>query len=471
MLPFLLGTIMAKTISTVSSTSGPFTYANYVIDSFVEGKPIKAAVNKTEKALTINRNNKQNSDLIASLKSSYDRNKRDEILSLLKNKNSILVSTDKVEFKLGDILKPAKETPELGYIGEAIIQAGIFARFCNKDRNISRADIEKRLNDFLKSASNKTKTAMVDKSPNYQQKGSPKVPDDIVECSYELAEKYVSWLMKAEGKYQKHPYTALDPLFRDAVLFANSPTVTSQSKEIFYNGRQDRISIEGTGVSGQNITKADIKVYKYLGFVDKKSAGTKTEINLRISAKIKDITQFGQVSGLTWDKQTILFDQLFGVSIDGIKNKYDSLVKEPSMLIDNSQVRLNAYALTYQEAAKQFNQSSNRIKRIVEGVKHFMTLNEEETGGVRLFVVSIGGAGLSVTDTGRLNEQSIKKYMADNKYTEKDIQAHYRETGAGRELYIKIGKETLVDLKGRWTANRCANYVSGGPLLYKLLKD
>lgn len=461
---------MAAKIKTVSSTSGPFTYAQYVISSFEEQKEIRAESEGSVIPFTINKNKKENIDLIKSLKNGYDTNNRDLILRMIRSKDSLLYSSDDRPFVLGDVIKPTKEVPELGYIGEAIIQAGMFARFVNKDKDITRREIENNLNEFLDSYKRKDNKPQQKSSSNYQDKKSPKVPDDIVVCQYELAPKYCDWLLKAGGKYNVQPYNALDSLFRDAVTFANSPTVTSQSKEIFYNKRQDFISIEGTGVSGQNITKADIKVFKYVGYEKGRSPGTKTEINLRISAKIKDITQFGQVSGLTWDKQTLLFNQLFGVNIGGIKSKYDRLVPEPSLLISNSQVRLDAYSLIYQEAVKQFNQSSNKIQRLVDGVKHFMTLNEEETGGVGLFVVSIGGTGLSISDTKRLSVDKFKKFMSDNKYTERDIRAEYRQTGASRQIIVMAGKEALIDLNGRWTANRCANYVSGGPVLYKMIK-
>jgi hypothetical protein len=327
------------------------------------------------------------------------------------------------------------------------------------------------LNEFLDSYDSGTsESPRQETSPNHQEKGYPKVPDDLIYCRYELAPKYCDWLLKAKGKYNQSPYTVLDSFFRDAVAFANSPTVTSQSKEIYYNQRQDFIVIEGTGVSGQNKTKADIKVYKYVGWEKGKSNGIKTEINLRVSAKIKDITQFGQVSGLTWDKQTFLFDQLLGIDISGIRDKYYKLVPEPSLLITNGQVRLNAYSLIYQEAIKQFNSSSNKLQRLVNGIKHFMTLNEDETGGVNLVVVSIGGASLSITDTSRLNVEMFSKFMNDNKYTEKDIHAVFHQTGAGRQIDIKVKDEELLNLSGRWTANRCANYVNGGPALYKILK-
>lgn len=460
---------MAAKIKTVNSTSGPFTYSQYVITSFEEGKEIAAELDGKAENFLITKTNNENVKLIKALKNAYDNNNRPQLLTLIKSKESILYSGNR-SVVLGDVLKPAKEVPELGYIGEAIIQAGIFARFVSKDKNITRIDIENNLNEFLDSYKRKDKNPQEKESPNYQFKGSSKVPHDIVKCIYELAPKYCDWLLKANGKYNISPYNALDTLFRDAVAFANSPTVTSQSKEIYFNKRQDYILIEGTGVSGQNKTKADIKVYKYVGYQKGKSPGVKTEINLRISAKIKDITQFGQVSGLTWDKQEFLFNQLFSVNINGVKNSYDKLVPEPSMLIDDSSTRLKAYALIYQEAVKQFNLSSNKIQKLVNGIKHFMTLNEEETGGVSLFVVSIGGGGLSISDTSRLSVDKLKKYMKDNKYTERDIKAVYRQTDASRIIYVMIGDETLLDLNGRWTANRCANYVSGGPALYNIIK-
>lgn len=469
---FLLGKIMASKIKTVSSSSGPFTYASYVFESFDSGKQIRAYIDEKENTFILDKNDKQNVAIIKSLKDAYKANKREVVLSIIKDKKSTLKGKgNTIRFLLGDVIKPPKEVPELGYIGEAIIQSGMFARFVNKDKDISRKDIEYRLNEFLDSyRRGSDDMPLQETSPNYQQKGYPKVPDDLVICRYELAEPYCEWLLKANGKYNQSPYTALDSLFRDAVAFANSPTVTSQSKEIYYNQRQDFIVIEGTGVSGQNKTKADIKVYKYVGWERGKSNGIKTEINLRVSAKIKDITQFGQVSGLTWNKQTFLFDQLMGVDISRVKDKYDKLVPEPSLLISNSQVRLNAYSLTYQEAIKQFNSSSNKLQKIINGIKHFMTLNEDETGGVTLVVVSIGGASLSITDTSRLTVEMFKKFMDDNKYTEKDIHAVFHQTDAGRQIDIKVKDEKLLNLSGRWTALRCANYVNGGPALYKILK-
>lgn len=455
---------MAKTISTVSSTSGPFTYSNYVLESYNSGAAIPVVVEKdTVLDVVIDKKTASNVKLITALQNAYKSNNRTALLSLIRDKNSVFTNGGNLFFRLGDVVKPVKEYPELGYIGEAIIQSAMYARFLSKDKAVVRKDIENILNEVLY-----VDKHLVKNSPNFPSNGVA-VPDDIISSTFELASKYVDWLKKANKKYYEYPYNILDNFFRDAVNFANSEQVFSHAKQFYYNGQQDKISIEGTGISGQNVTKADIKVYYYEGFNRKLGVqGTKKEINLRVSAKIKNITQFGQLSGLTFEKQKELFDLLLNVNIDPIEKQFRSIVKSAADLT-NSNTRLNAWSLTYKYGTDLFNRSNNKVKDLVRGIKYFMTLNENTVGGVYLMVVSIG-SGLSITETNNLTEEKFKQYLKKNKLTEKDIRAEFYTTGAGRQINIMIGDKPLLNLSARYTANRSANYISGKDVLYEILK-
>lgn len=453
-----------KTISDVQSAAGCYTYSNYVIESFKNKTPVSVLVGNDKIINVTIKSDFKTQQLMEKL--SKNVNKADnsvELKSILKSKDNLFMSDSGIEFTLGKILKPQKEIPPLGYIGEVIIQSAMFARFLSKNEPVTKSDVEHILNEYLFSNS----PILEKRSPNYGYEG--KIPDDFLISEFELAKRYFLWLKAANKDYSKYPYNALNNIFSDAVSFANSERVFSHAKELYYNGQTDKLIIEGTGIKGQNITKADIKVYKFVGFnPSNPSSGTKTEINLRVSAKINSVKQFGQVTGLTFDKQQMLFKTLMGVDLTSIKPQYDKLVKSPADLTV-PQTRLAAWKLCYESAIKMFNNNTNRINDIVYGIRHFMTLNETTVGGVDLIVVNVGG-GLSISDASLINRESIDKYMKKYNLSLDSFKAHYRETAAGRIIEVRLGDKILITVNGRYTS-RFANFVEGGEALYEIIEE
>jgi hypothetical protein len=156
------------------------------------------------------------------------------------------------------------------------------------------------------------------------------------------------------------------PYVRSAVRYANSATVKKWSKLLYENNRADTIDVMSDGLGGQTTTKVDV----YVKINDKK-------VNINVSLKAGDVKQFGQVSGIEFEKQTKLWETSFGFGqeIKSLESKYNKLIV-------NKETVPQAVTMVYQEVANLFNQGIKRgdagmIRKFANSIKYFATLNED----------------------------------------------------------------------------------------------
>ena len=284
-------------------------------------------------------------------------NKKDRYkFSDLKKTNEFLpVSKDPKKAQTGD------KVPSLGYVAEGVIIASMLARFVNKAQAINDADVIKMISE-IKSAPDKGNQKSVLKVVKMQSANrNPKLFDTII-AEVGLAKDYYKFLIDPKS------IKVLKPYISGAVTFANSITVREWADLFYENDQENKIVIMGTGISGQDETKADVEVYA--GLLKDVELH---KINLDLSVKSNDTKQFGQVSGSEFEKQLYLWNSLLNINVKAKEKEYNKLAAAAK--IDE------AITLAYKYAAEEFNKQTKalKIKNVVDGLIFHSTKGRETT--------------------------------------------------------------------------------------------
>lgn len=256
---------------------------------------------------------------------------------------------------ISDVDKPNVNI-NFGDMAEAIVGAAIAARFIYKNRNITTNQVFGVLYGLPPGSTIPNKKGMQATKDFKSANKNPKVMDDV---NFYLSLSEVN-MVTVQNKANRRLF---EPYAQSAVRFANSGTVTKWSKLLYENNRYDKIEVISDGLGGQKTTKVDVFVK-----VDGKP------IDIKVSLKAGDVKQFGQVSGIEFEKQVKLWETTFGFSneIQSTKDKYEQLVSQNQAP--------QAVSLVYQKVADVFNKKSDndKVKRsLAESIKYFATLNED----------------------------------------------------------------------------------------------
>ena len=269
-----------------------------------------------------------------------------------------VADTKQKVIKIGSIDKPNIKY-NLGDMAEGVVGAAIAARFMYKNRNITEAQVFGVIRSLPPGTPKKGKKGLETTKDYKSANENPKVMDDV-NFYLSLAEVNMRALQERANENILRPYV------RSAVRYANSTSVRKWSKLLYENNRYDKIEVISDGLGGQKSTKVDVSVN-----VDGKP------IDIQVSLKAGDVKQFGQVSGVEFEKQTTLWEKSFGYGseIAGLETKYNEL------LVQNQAAQ--AVTLVYNKVAAEFNKdmattAKNRVFRsFANSIKYFATLDEE----------------------------------------------------------------------------------------------
>ena len=399
----------------------------------------------------------------------YDK----DIAAAVKKKNakeisaSFLIATNKKDkYKFSDLKKtnefkaPKKETDSksadknvsVGYVVEGVIIAAMLARFVNKAKAITDANVIAMIKEFKAAPDKGDKKSVLKsvkmKSPNLNNK----LFDTII-ADLGLAKDYYNFLVDPKS------ITILKPYISGAVTFANSITVREWADMFYNNNQENKILIMGTGISGQSDTKADVEVYA--GLMKEKEL---QKINLDLSVKSNDTKQFGQVSGSEFEKQMLLWDSLLGVSVKSIEKQYNKLTSEAK--VDE------AITMAYEKAAQQFNSLTKavKIKNVVDGLVFHSTKGRETT------TISLNKKGASL-----YKPSELKLRFAN--YKAKEITAEVwmgvdknDPTRKLPRLVIYVDGEKLLQVRNGSTPKSngqryVRNYIEGESLYFSIIHE
>ena len=259
---------------------------------------------------------------------------------------------------IGSIDKPNINI-NFGDMGEAILGAAIAARFMYKNRNITTAQVFGVLYSLPPGAAIPGKRGMQTTKDFKSANENPQVMDDV-NFYLSLSEVNMTTVQNRANKRLFEPYAA------SAVRYANSTNVRKWSKLLYENNRYDKIEVVSDGLGGQRSTKVDVYVK-----VDGKP------VDIKVSLKVGDVKQFGQVSGIEFEKQSKLWETSFGYknNIAGLEASYNQFIT------DNKPPQ--AVSLVYNKVAEMFNRDMSTtartqvIRNFAESIKYFATLNED----------------------------------------------------------------------------------------------
>lgn len=268
------------------------------------------------------------------------------------------VDTKTKTIAIGSVDKPNIKY-NLGDMSEGVVGAAIAARFIYKNRNITAQQVYGVIK-AMPPASNYPGKKGKYTERNFNSKNEKKDINDTVRFYLSLAEVNMAALQDPSNASIIRPYVL------SAVRYANSTNVKKWSKLLYENGKQDYIEVLSDGLSGQTSTKVDVSVKV-----------NNQPIDIKVSLKAGDVKQFGQVSGVEWEKQVKLWETSFGYGNDiaGLKKQYEDLVTQNQAA--------QAVTLVYNKVVNMFNRDMRTTKRTEiirtwsQSIKYFATLNED----------------------------------------------------------------------------------------------
>ena len=269
-----------------------------------------------------------------------------------------VVDTKTKTIAIGSIDKPNIKY-NLGDMSEGVVGAAIAARFIYKNRNITAQQVYAVIRS-LPPASNYPGKKGKRTERTFSSANEKKGIIDNVRFYLSLAEVNMAALQDPSNAAIIRPYV------QSAVRYANSTNVKKWSKLLYENGRQDYIEVLSDGLGGQTTTKVDVSVKV-----------NNEPVDIKVSLKAGDVKQFGQVSGIEFEKQEKLWETSFGYGseISGLEKNYDALVAQNQAA--------QAVTLVYNKVATMFNRDMRTTKRteilrkFAESIKFFATLNED----------------------------------------------------------------------------------------------
>ena len=274
-------------------------------------------------------------------------------------------------------IKEAKMAPKInanrGDVAEIILGAAVTAKFLHPPQTnrgkIIRKNVEEILTSVLKSKS--LATTRPDKLS-----GTVKISDNI---RFKVGVPQKAWKFISD----KNNWKLVDDLFDSSLAYANGEKrLRRQAFNMYANNKKDDIFVNSDGTGDQKGTKADIKL-----LINGKKAPQ------QISLKVAGGEQFGQVAGITFDKQIEIWGRL-GVDLKHAEKAFnDKMGKVTSkmMFADRKAVGMKeveiairgAMGESYKYAAKQL-QSKLPVTKLISFLKTAATKGEDEIELVKL---------------------------------------------------------------------------------------
>ena len=198
-----------------------------------------------------------------------------------------------------------KITANRGDVAEIVLGAAVTARFFHPpqiDTKITRAHVDDILKKVLRSKS------VVIQRPD-RKVGAVEIDDNI---KFKVGVPAKAWSFISDPKNWK----LVDDLFDGAIAYSNSDRrLRGQAFNMYANNKKDEIFVNSDGTGDQTGTKADIKL-----LINGKEAPQ------QISLKVDGGEQFGQVAGMTFDKQIELWSRL-GVNVSSAEKAFNKKIE------------------------------------------------------------------------------------------------------------------------------------------------
>tara|TARA_B100001113_G_scaffold348322_1_gene342006 strand:- start:339 stop:1466 length:1128 start_codon:yes stop_codon:yes gene_type:complete len=273
-------------------------------------------------------------------------------------------------------IKEAKMAPKIdanrGDVAEIILGAAVTARFYNPPQ-VHAKITRKHVDDILKQVL-RSKQVTVQRPD--RQVGEVQIDDNI---KFKVGVPQKAWKFISD----KNNWSLVDDLFDSAIAYSNGERrLRGQAFNMYANNKKDVIFVNSDGTGDQKGTKADIKL-----LINGKEAPQ------QISLKVAGGEQFGQVAGITFDKQIEIFGRL-GVNVKPAEKAFNAKmgkVTSKLMFADRGEVGMKevevairgAFGESYKFAAKQL-QSRLPIGKLTSFLKIAATKGDPKIELVKL---------------------------------------------------------------------------------------
>tara|TARA_R110001632_G_scaffold185755_3_gene306071 strand:+ start:368 stop:1489 length:1122 start_codon:yes stop_codon:yes gene_type:complete len=354
-----------------------------------------------------------------------------------------------------------------GDVAEIILGAAVTARFFNSPQKtaiISKPHIYDMLSKVLRSQE-------VTLHRTDKLSGTVKVDDNI---RFKVGVPKKAW----EFISDKNNWKLVDDLFDSAISYVNTERrLRGQSHALYANGRVDDIFVNSDGTGDQKGTKADIKL-----IINGKEAPQ------QISLKVEGGEQFGQVAGMTFDKQIEIWGRL-GINVKPIETKFNDKLKDVDLKATFSdrgaigmkeiEVAIRAAAgEAYSYATKQLNQNLPADKLI-----SFLKTAANK-GDSRIELIKFTSTGYKKAKFGKNFEENLKtlfpKLTIEFEQTTDSIVHIYdksigpRSSSAARLFRVRgfFQRPSAVKSTGeKYYKAYMRNIIEAGDLLFKIATD
>ena len=286
--------------------------------------------------------------------------------AISKHNKLVMVNANGVERPLGHLEKTQDYKTGKSYnngdIAEGVFGCAILARFMNKNRNITAADVE----TYMRQLGKSPKQKLGFQSPN----DNPDIKDDV-ELTLGLAKNNIEALCDVSIRQLPD----IQKITAASVKYANSGSVMKWAETVYNNNVYNKIAVVADGTANQTETKVDVAV-----FISTHTKELK-KVDINVSLKAGDVKQFGQISGSGFDVQIKLWKQVFDIDVSSQKRVYNDYLKKT----ETQKALQHVYTYVSKELEKKLTSDNDgTLKAFATAIRYHATRNEENVQLVQL---------------------------------------------------------------------------------------
>ena len=338
------------------------------------------------------------------------------------------------KIKFGSLSAPSVPRYNLGDIAEAVFAAALAARFIKRSQFATSSDDVKNILNSL-SVSGQSAT-FLGSAPNLNFPAS-----DTIRLRLRLTQLAMNFITNPNN------LESLSGYINASIQYADRQNVKDWVKTIYTNRRVDTVEITADGITASKSSKIDVKV-KITN-----NTGVLSGVNINASIKTDEVSQFGQVSGSSFDAVSRFFSNSIKESLSEKSSEFERKSGD-----GREQMRF-IYREAYNKLQQNLRSDPRRMNFIIgTGIKQFAT---QDNAGV----VDDNGNTVELIDLTKGEATIFDFKNVASKMTEVTLDAEY-SVGRSNLPTISIldadSRKILIQLRSK-VENKVGK---DGPYLY-----
>lgn len=271
----------------------------------------------------------------------------------------------------------------LGNVAEGVLAFAIAARFMNKTKRITEADLLSVLNQ-VKPTRSGTSSGKTFLSPNAPHPKMKKPLDDEVKVVVNLAESNMDMLFTSDVDELE----ILKTLIPSCVAYANAKEINTAALMMYRNGKKDYIDVIADGIGDETGTKVDVRVViNGLKNIPMGGRVSGTQLTLTQISLKKDVDQFAQVGGWTMEKMDAFWGKILNSTPSNnseIQNIYTASASTKSDTAETAALTMRkVYEWANVQLRRKFS-DAQWLEKFVDTLDDFATYKEENVALVEI---------------------------------------------------------------------------------------